>query len=499
MVLKIPDQIRETRPNRPNGSRLILPAPYASWQHELIHGNFKLGVFALGSKAGKTMGGSVRIAGRSYSAIAAQDALFRIVAPYFRQARITYKYLDRLVPEKCPADTGSLNSLELRRAQDDWERFTLERTKSELRMRWPHNKAAIECMHGQQSDAIEGERVHGQLIDEAAKLKEEVYAAAITTTTQTGGWTLLTSTPKGKNWFYRVYREAKEHEEWSLKKGIPPTQIARTIPTWTSPFIDKIILENARKTMPKRIFDQVYGAEFVDEGSVFTELDFAFGYGCGEFETADKFFPEEHQSEQIFIGVDWAKTQDYTVFTALNDKGHLIAFQRLNKLGYPQQVGLLFAFCDRLKATAKKGDSLFDKVELLVKHDQTGVGEAINDIIAATNLKGYAIEGHKWSNSNKEIYVSDLILSLEQHDLRFPAWEKLHHELQVFEVETSPSGNPIFGAPEGDTDDVVMSLVLANNLFRANRRDTGGIIVVDSLIREVEYIHYNMPDLEDFD
>jgi len=491
------DEILGGKSGLSSGSTLVLPKPYAPWQEELINSQVKLAVFALGTKAGKTLGASIRVGKNSFLAHKEQDAYFRILAPYYRHSEITYKYLNRLIPEKVPYDTN-LTRKQNEIAQSQWSKFTLERTESKRRLRWPHNNALIECIHGQDPAAIEGERCHGVLIDEAAKLKEASYAASLTTTSQTGGWTVMTSTPTGKNYFYRVAMECADEEEWCKKHGKPPTKIFRTVPTWTSPFVDKEIIENARKTMPDRLFRQLYGGEFVDDGSVFTGISEAFDNAVN-FDLVDYWMAETHQSDVVFVGADWAKQNDWTVFVAIDNEGRLIGFKRLQKVDYVTQVGHLYAFCESLHSRAKKNDVQIAP-SVYVLHDKTGVGEAIDDIInTKTSEKIYDIKGLTWTGSNKEIFVNDLILSLEERALHFPPIERIKHELQAFEVSTTKTGRPSYSAPEGDHDDVVMSLVLANALFREMRGFSGGVGLVDSLSNTVQYIYYSVDDLDELE
>jgi hypothetical protein len=484
---KISDLLRSQRGTE---HKLILPKPYARWQEELINSNVKLAVFSLGTKTGKTIGASIRIARSSFVAPREQDPYYRILAPYYRHSEITYKYLNRLIPERIPYDQN-LTREQNEMAQLSWEAFTLRRSESKRRLIWPHNGATIECVHGQDPAAIEGERCAGVFIDEAAKLKEASFAASLTTTSQTGGWTFLTSTPVGKNFFYKIAMECADEEEMAKKRGRPPTKIFRTIPTWSSPFVNDEIIENARKTMPNRLFRQLYGGEFVDDGFVFSGLSYAFGDAI-DFEEVDFWMVETHDSDAIFVGADWAKTNDWTVFTALDKEGRLIGFKRLQKLDYVIQVGHLYAFVESLHSRATVSTSVY------VLHDKTGVGSAIDDIINnKTSDKIYDIKGIEWNNSNKEVFVNDLILSTEQKLLRFPPIYRIRHEMQIFDVSTSKTGRPIYSSPEGEHDDVVMSLVLSNALFRELRNFSTNVGLVNSLASTIEYVYYTVDDLDE--
>jgi hypothetical protein len=522
MGIRVPASLRALDRRDPPQGTIKLPAPYADWQHLLIHSPALLQVYALGTKTGKTLGLSTRLQKCSYVTSPSRPGYFRILAPYYRHTRITYKYMGRMMPEKPKYDVR-LTPEQNAQSQEQWALMRPDRAEGKKTFEWRHNDAQIECMHGQDPAAIEGEAVDGQGIDEAAKFKEASFAAAMSTTTQRGGWTILTSTPTGKNWFYKVAMEAAEKEAWALKKGIPPEAIFRTVPTWTSPFVKAEVIENARRTMATRLFRGLYGGEFVDDGSVFTELDRAFNHAT-EFHlpTPETWVADRHESRSAFVGVDWAKNIDYTVFYAINEHGKNIGIHRMQKAKYGEQIKDLWAFCDKLRVTATRDGEPSQKLEVNILHDQTGVGEAVADAIDdslehdkpeevkdeaavrdfenAAKARNFTIHGIKWTNPLKEEYVNSAILSLEEGSVKLWPWDTLKKELSAFQVETSRAGNPIYGAPGGQHDDAAMAFIMANYLFRENRdTQNGSIILVDSVAREVEFIYYNMGDLDDFD
>lgn len=489
MPVPPPGFMRHRTDAKMSTAQLVLPKPYAEWQSEFVNSDCKLQVYALATKTGKTLSAACRIIKRSFLKSQDQDALLRIVAPYLRQSAITFRYINRLVPENLRMTDNLPEDVALD-ATEEWNRFTLERSEQRRTMIWPHNQARIECCHTQDPEANEGERVADQIFDEASKAKEQAYASIMSTTSQTGGSTVLCSTPKGKGWFYKVAMECREEEEWAKRKGIPPTKIFRTVPTWSSPFVSKEIIDNAKKTLPDRLFRQLYGAEFVDDGSVFTELAQAF-LNITDFEMTDHKILENHDSKAIYVGVDWAKKVDFTVMIALNENGLMIGYRRVQKVSYPQQVQMLYDFLDACVLNAINTGRRLDSGDVYVLHDGTGVGDAIGDVLTATNVKGWAIDPIVWNNANKELFVNDLILSLEEHRLTLLPWHYLQSELKSFEIETSATGKPIYGAPEGMHDDTVMSLVLANKLFRQHSSQIASRpIVIDTLRNQIETIYY---------
>ena len=148
-------------------------------------------------------------------------------------------------------------------------------------------------------ESLVGEGLSGVVLAEAAKLKESTYNKLIRPTlADFKGWSLMTSTPEGKNWFYRMWKRGQDPlrpEWWSMRA-----------PSWMNPYVyprgatdDGIIL--LRRAMKNRemmdeelfarlgldpeiaglavdlteeAFNQEIGAEFTEfVGRVFKDFD----------------------------------------------------------------------------------------------------------------------------------------------------------------------------------------------------------------------------------
>ena len=105
-----------------------------------------------------------------------------------------------------------------------------------------------------------GEGLDWLIIDEAARLKPLIWQSHLSQRLlDRKGWALMISTPKGKGWLYDLFRRGQgsdrdpDYESWNR-------------PSWTSPFLDKEMIEAERDRLPERVFRQEYGGEFM-EGS----------------------------------------------------------------------------------------------------------------------------------------------------------------------------------------------------------------------------------------
>lgn len=451
----MPQLLRQTMGTAGGHSRsplsLTLPKPYTKWQQMLMNAKIRLGVFPMATKVGKSLGGSGRIANFSYSAPSDQDALFRIIAPTYPLSGITYRYLNRLLPSKLHPQNG-LTPAQQAAAARIWEKFTPERSESGLWMKWRHNGARVQCIHGQDPEVtIEGERVHGNVFDEASKMKPQVYASGLSTTSQTGGWNVLYSTPRGKNFFYQLYQECREHMAWAERTGNPLEMFAATARTIDSPFIDAKVLEQARKTLPDRLWRQLYLAEFVDDGTVFV------GYrDCvegAEIVTDGQKIQAWEQPDagelSVVIGADWAKRQDYCVFYAIDVSGRrprCAGFRRLHGVPYVEAVKELGRFGRRFKEV------------VLIKHDRTGIGDVIDELLANLN---FPIDPVVFSNQSKASMVDSWSVALATKAVQLPNWPPLIREHDDYDVRTNQLGKPVYGAISGAHDDIVTACFLA--------------------------------------
>jgi hypothetical protein len=79
-------------------------------------------------------------------------------------------------------------------------------------------------------DSLVGEGLSGVVLAEAAKLKESTWNKLIRPTlADYDGWSLMTSTPEGKNWFYEMWKRGQDPNRpdwWSMRA-----------PSWLNPFV----------------------------------------------------------------------------------------------------------------------------------------------------------------------------------------------------------------------------------------------------------------------
>jgi len=328
----------------------------------------------------------------------------------------------------------------------------------------PAGPVRIWFLSADNPDSIRGFGFQGIVIDEAASIPADVWHYVLRPTiSQTLGWAVFVSTPKGRNWFHDLFT-----------RGMDPTEkdyASFRFPSKASPYFPAQEWEEARRTLPADVFRQEYEAEFLDDSAgVFSGIE-----GC-------LFDPSSVGSEQlavgrrnVVIGCDIAKHTDWTVLIAMDaTSGRCFDMERFNHLEWPIQKERILSF-----ARKHRGRVILDA---------TGIGDPIYD-----DLKRVwpDIEGFRLSAGSKTELIQRLIVAVEQRRICWPCvaptaqapgamqgkpggggqWDALTNELRRYEYAIGPSGHISYSAPSGYHDDCVMALALANH----GRWETEGV------------------------
>ena len=146
------------------------------------------------------------------------------------------------------------------------------------------------------------------------------------------------------------------------------------------------------------------------------------------------------------LGLDLAKTQDYTVITPFDlTTFHALKQDRFNQIDYNLQK----ARVENAYLRCGKG---------LINMDSTGVGEPIYDDLWN---RGIRVNPYKFTEQSRRDLLVNLQLLLEQGKIKIPNDEKLIAELQSFRYTLTDKGRTRIEVPEGLHDDMVFSLALA--------------------------------------
>lgn len=332
-----------------------------------------------------------------------------IVAPSYRQAKsICWTRLKSLL-----------------KVDPDWKY-----NEQELYAEHPKMSTRIELRGADNEDSLRGVGLKSCGLDECAMMRANVWPEIIRPMlADSGGRALFISTPKGRNWFYDLFVRGMSGQDATWKSWQFPTLINK--------YIKPAEVEEAKKDMSERLFRQEFLAEFLDDET-------------GVFKGIQRCIVGELKQPVIgrfyVIGVDLAKTEDFTVLTVLDTvTREVVAWERFQDVSWREQKL-------RVQALANKYNNALCVI------DSTGVGDPIYEDLQNSNV---SVEGFKFTNQSKFDLIDQLAIAIEQRLITFPLLEVLVDELRNYEYSIGPTGLVKYNAPEGKHDDAVISLALA--------------------------------------
>jgi hypothetical protein len=269
------------------------------------------------------------------------------------------------------------------------------------------------------------------VVDEAAmitQLREAWQQALRATLADHRGDAWFLSTPKGiASAFHELYQRGQD--------PLQPDWAAWHMPTSTNPYIAASEIESARDDLTDLAFAQEYLAEFVSwEGAVFRRIRDAI------------FSPLPAHTPAVVIGVDWGRTNDYTVFVALAATGHVVGMERFRGIEYSMQRMRLAEFWRRHGSRS------------VIVAEQNSMG---GPVIEQLQQDGLPVRAFVTTGPSKSMIIEALALAFERGIIWIPDDVILIGELQAFEGQKTPSGMVRYAAPDGMHDDTVMALAIA--------------------------------------
>lgn len=292
----------------------------------------------------------------------------------------------------------------------------------------------------EESDHIRGRGYKRFVVDEAAAVARLQYAweqVIRPTLTDYLGDCWFLSTPKGRNYFWDLYRRGTSEE---------PAQAAWAawrFPSSANPYLPAGEIAAAEQSLPARVFAQEYLADFVsDDVGVFRRVE--------EAARAPGARPQERALPgHVYVaGLDFGRYADFTVCCVLDVTAQpveLVAMDRFNQTDWQTQWTRIQAIASRFRPAA-------------ILAERNAAGEPV---LAVLRLLGLPVHDFVTSNPSKATAVQALALAFEQDQLRLLDEPVLLDELLAFEAEKLPSGMIRYAAPEGKHDDCVISLALA--------------------------------------
>lgn len=310
----------------------------------------------------------------------------------------------------------------------------------------------IRAKSAESSVSLLGEGLDWLIVDEASRLKPSTWESHLSQRLiDKKGWALLISTPKGKGYFFDLFRRGQ---------GADSMWRSWNLPSWTNPMLDRELIEAERLRLPQRAFQQEYEAKFIEgSGSVFRNVR----------ECATGAFREPEDGRRYFAGLDLAKVEDFTVLTILDDKLNVVFVDRFHRLDWAVQTQRIKVALDRYR-----------RARVFV--DSTGCGDPILETLLRDGVDALAFQ---FTQRSKSELIDNLALMFEQRKIVIPSpqqWSEGIDELENFEYSVTESGIIRAAAAGNGHDDMVLSLALAAWHRRPKKESTISMASVGMLV-----------------
>jgi len=249
-----------------------------------------------------------------------------------------------------------------------------------------------------------------------------------------GGIAIFNSTPRGRDFFYKMFLwgQDERHPDWKSFQ----------FPTSTNPYIAPGEVESAKQIMPERLFRQEFLAEFLsDSGEVFINVD----------DISIGITREPSPGQAFYAAWDPAQRNDWSAFGIRNERGEQVLKERWTGLSWTHQLDKVEYYCKR-----------YNNAPLSI--DSTGIGETLPE---AANQRGINATGYFFSNALKEQMVSHLSLLMERREILLLDDNDQKEELKSYTYEITKTGKISYHGVQGTHDDLVSMLLLLYKDFQS--------------------------------
>lgn len=259
----------------------------------------KTQVLAMGRRWGKsTLGGAVSLA------CASQGAKVAWVVPTYKNGRPLWRWAEHTVAPLRPL---------------------VEVNRSERVVGFPGG-GFLGIYSADNPTSILGESFHLVVVDEAARVAEEVWTETLMPTlADHDGRAILISTPRGRNWFWQEWQKGQtrndEVKSWTAPSSANP-----------SPQIQKAA-QLAEQRVARSVYEQEWLARFVEDGlTMFTIAD------VDRAQRAARGHQAAQPGQRYTTTVDVGRRRDATIINTFDTAARpyqRVAFDRLERVAYP--------------------------------------------------------------------------------------------------------------------------------------------------------------------
>lgn len=315
-----------------------------------------------GTKAGKTIGCIIWLHEQVIQSIPQSN--FWWIAPYYTTAKIAFVRWWQFIPEQIKKQ--------------------FSKNETELSITYPSGQRVF-FKSGEKPDTLYGEDVRAVVLDEASRMRVEVWHAVISVLTATGGKAkIIGNVEDTGKWFYRMAHTAKERGEGYHK-----------LISADNPYISAQVIAHAKSTLPEPIFNALYLAIPTDQYSSFRIIN--------SQDVIASSIPMLAARNPYYVGIDIGLgAPDKTSVWCADQEGNIWKETELSIYDEMQQVDALIPLVRRVEAIGGH-----------ICLDVTGIGHGVvsrlrelsnNQTIIAVNFGGSANDKEKFKNKRAEMY-----------------------------------------------------------------------------------------------
>ncbi len=289
------------------------------------------------------------------------------------------------------------------------------------------NGSAILFRSAAAEDTLRGYSNTHLILDECAFIKEETWNTILAPTLlMRGKKTLFSSTPRGNNFFARLYNKG-------LSDGLRYKSFKLTF--MDNPFAKLAFIEEQRLTLPNEIFQQEYLGEFIDAAGCFRNVN----------EIATLLKANYISTNQYYIGVDIAFKNDYTVAVCFNNKMEMVDYIRFNNTDITYMLTNLKTFFNKWKPK-----------KINIESNNQGL-----PVIQTLRNQGvHNITEFNTTAQSKPLIINQLIAAAGKNEIKLLNDNILKSEFNAFTATLTKSGTIKYAASFGH-DDIVMACAIA--------------------------------------
>lgn len=323
-------------------------------------------------------------------------------------------------------------------------------------------------------DAGRSESLSLLVVDEAAHVDnmDEIWGAVYPTLSETGGSSIVISTPKGVGgFFYNTYTEAREGQNL-----FNPVEI-----TWDQhPDRDEEWLEEQKKNMERRKVAQEYETSFLSSGHTVIDPDDIERIDDDNVQepVAKENFDrnlwiwepplhmKENEDVRYYITADVARGdgEDYSAFHVIEANEYKQVAEYKGQLEHDRYAKLLkdtgekYGECLIIIETNKMGYSVAKELSELgygnIFYSKKGTHEQVPQHVAESKNQRNIVPGVTTTQNNRPRMISEMERGIRNQAIEIKS-ERTLNEMRTFVWE---NGKP--QAMEGSNDDLMMALAI---------------------------------------